>query len=53
MVASPVVLIVEDNAELQNARTAMAVTLKDWDRRLAQTRPGHPARLLESLGDVS
>src|SRR3954471_3101313 len=36
-------------AELTAARTDMADTLADWDRRLAATAPGSPARLLESL----
>jgi DNA-binding transcriptional MerR regulator len=40
-------------AELSSARNDLARTLVDWDRRLTSTRPGAPARLLESLGDVS
>ena len=40
-------------AGLQQARAEMVATLADWDRRLARTAPGMPARLLESLGDVS
>ena len=36
-------------AELTAARKEMATTLTDWDRRLAATPPGSPARLLESL----
>jgi DNA-binding transcriptional MerR regulator len=39
--------------ELSSARAELAMTLADWERRLAATRPGTPARLLESLGDVS
>jgi DNA-binding transcriptional MerR regulator len=37
-------------AQLGEARRQMAVTLQDWDRRLAETPAGAPARLLESLG---
>jgi DNA-binding transcriptional MerR regulator len=40
-------------AELSSARNDLATTLAEWERRLASTRPGAPARLLESLGDVS
>jgi DNA-binding transcriptional MerR regulator len=40
-------------AELTSARNDMARVLGDWDRRMAATRPGAPARLLETLGDVS
>lgn len=36
-------------AALSRARREMAETLEDWDRRLAATPPGAPARLLESL----
>jgi MerR family mercuric resistance operon transcriptional regulator len=36
-------------AELTAARTTMVRTLADWDRRLAATPAGTPARLLESL----
>jgi len=36
-------------AELTTARNDMLRTLTDWDRRLAATPPGAPARLLESL----
>ena len=40
-------------SELSRARNDLARTLADWDRRLSSARPGAPARLLESLGDVS
>lgn len=40
-------------AELTTARDDMARVLADWDRRMAATRPGNPAWLLETLGDVS
>ena len=36
-------------AELTAARAEMALTLAEWDRRLAATPAGSPARLLESL----
>jgi DNA-binding transcriptional MerR regulator len=36
-------------AELRAARDAMAATLTAWDRRLAETPDGAPARLLETL----
>jgi len=40
-------------AELSSARAEMARVLAAWDRRLAETPQGAPARLLESLLDVS
>jgi MerR family mercuric resistance operon transcriptional regulator len=40
-------------AELAQARGDLARTLADWDRRLAAAEPGRPARLLETLGEVS
>ena len=40
-------------AELSSVRSDLARNLAEWDRRLSSTRPGTPARLLESLGDVS
>jgi DNA-binding transcriptional MerR regulator len=36
-------------AELMDTRTWMRTTLDEWDRRLARTRPGAPAHLLEDL----
>jgi DNA-binding transcriptional MerR regulator len=39
-------------AALAEARREMAATLQEWERRLADTPQGAPARLLESLGDV-
>jgi MerR family mercuric resistance operon transcriptional regulator len=40
-------------AELAQARGDLARTLAYWDRRLAAAEPGRPARLLETLGEVS
>jgi DNA-binding transcriptional MerR regulator len=40
-------------AELTSARIEMARVLVDWERRIAATPGGAPARLLESLLDVS
>ena len=40
-------------AELTRTRRDLAAVLADWDTRLAETRQGEPARLLESLGEVS
>ena len=40
-------------AELTETRNDLAATLAKWDHRLAATPPGEPARLLESLGEVS
>jgi DNA-binding transcriptional MerR regulator len=39
--------------ELTHARHELARTLEAWDSRLASTPAGAPARLLESLGEVS
>jgi hypothetical protein len=36
--------------ELVQAREWMRTTLQEWDQRLARTRPGTPARLLDDLG---
>lgn len=36
-------------AELLETREWMRTTLREWDQRLARTRPGDPARLLEDL----
>jgi DNA-binding transcriptional MerR regulator len=36
--------------ELLQAREWMRTTLQEWDQRLARTRPGTPARLLDDLG---
>jgi DNA-binding transcriptional MerR regulator len=37
-------------AELQDLRDDLRRLLKTWDRALAETPPGQPAHLLESLG---
>lgn len=39
--------------ELAQTRDDLAKTLAEWDGRLAATPSGAPARLLESLGEVS
>jgi DNA-binding transcriptional MerR regulator len=36
-------------ADLLETRDWMRTTLREWDRRLAQTAPGTPARLLDHL----
>jgi DNA-binding transcriptional MerR regulator len=36
-------------ADLLQTREWMRTTLHEWDQRLARTRPGTPARLLEDL----
>lgn len=36
--------------DLTNLRNELRNVLKDWDTRLAQSRPGQPTHLLESLG---
>lgn len=36
-------------AELTGLRNEMRALLRDWDRRLAETPPGHRARLLDML----
>ena len=36
-------------AELLETRARMRTTLHEWDQRLARTRPGTPARLLDHL----
>jgi DNA-binding transcriptional MerR regulator len=38
--------------ELTALRAELSAMIEDWDRRLAGTPPGRPARLLESLGDL-
>lgn len=40
-------------AALAEARRQLALTLEDWERRLAETPEGAPARLLESLAGIS
>jgi DNA-binding transcriptional MerR regulator len=39
-------------ADLKAIRNRLRAVLADWDRRLASTPKGRPARLLESLADL-
>ncbi|HEX8845899.1 MAG TPA: heavy metal-responsive transcriptional regulator [Pyrinomonadaceae bacterium] len=49
MAASKLAEIEQRMREMAIVRDELSATLKDWDRRLAQTKSGEQARLLEAI----
>ena len=49
LAAAKLAEVEERLGEMKAVRDELRATLKDWDKRLARTRAGAPARLLEAL----
>ena len=49
LAAEKLVAIEAQMKDLARFRKELAATLRDWDHRLANARPGRPAHLLESI----